>query len=72
MIWGELVYGKITNSSKEFYKSLINEMAEKGAEGVILGCTEIPLLIKPEDSPVKTYDTATIHAKAILEYAMAK
>ncbi len=70
VIWDELVHGKITASAKRDYIRIIQSLVNKGAEGVILGCTEIPLLIKPEDSPVKTYDTASIHAKAILEYAL--
>ncbi|MHA1515008.1 MAG: aspartate/glutamate racemase family protein, partial [Candidatus Heimdallarchaeaceae archaeon] len=43
---------------------------QEGAEGVILGCTEIPLLIKQEDSPIPVFDTTTLHAMAALEYAM--
>lgn len=70
VIWNELVHGKITEKAKQGYKGVIDKMVKNGAEGVILGCTEIPLLIKPNDSPVKTYDTTTIHAKAILDYAL--
>ena len=69
IIWEELVHGKITEPSRGKYKSIISTLADSGAQGIILGCTEIPLLIKQEDSPVKTYDTTTIHAKAILDYA---
>lgn len=71
IIWDELVLGKITEQSKCKYKSIISRLAESGAQGIILGCTEIPMLIKQEDSPIKTYDTTTIHAKAILDYATA-
>jgi aspartate racemase len=70
IIWEELVHGIIKDSSKEIYKMIVRSLQLRGCEGVILGCTEIPMLIKPEDSPVKTYDTTTIHAKAILEYAL--
>ena len=59
---------KALNADEGF--EIIDELVENGAEGIILGCTEIPLLIKPSDSPVKTYDTTTIHARAILDYAM--
>lgn len=69
VIWDELVHGKITEEAKKGYLAIINKMVKNGAEGVILGCTEIPLLIKQEDCPVKIYDTTTIHAKAILDYA---
>lgn len=70
IIWDELVHGMTTLSSRQKYKSIIAHLVDSGAQGVILGCTEIPLLIKPGDVPVKTYDTTTIHAKAILEYAL--
>lgn len=70
VIWDELVHGKITDSAREGYKRVIDGLVKRDAQGVVLGCTEIPLLIKPEDSQVKTYDTATIHARAILEYAL--
>jgi len=70
VIWNELVHGKITDKARERYKGVIDRLVQRGAEGVILGCTEIPLLIKPSDSPIKTYDTTTIHARAILDYAM--
>lgn len=70
IIWEELVHGVIKDSSREIYKIIVRSLQSRGCEGVILGCTEIPMLIKPEDSPIKTYDTTTIHAKAILEYAL--
>lgn len=70
VIWEELVHGKVTYAAKQGYQEIIQKMVNRGAQGVILGCTEIPLLIKPEDVPLKTYDTATIHAKAILGYAL--
>lgn len=71
VIWKELVKGIFLDESRNNYKGIIQNLAERGAQGVILGCTEIPLLIKPEDSPVRTYDTGAIHARAILKYAMS-
>jgi aspartate racemase len=68
VIWNELVHGIITDESKIGYERIIDDLVKRGAQGVILGCTEIPLLIT--DSPVRTYDTAIIHAKAVLDYAM--
>jgi aspartate racemase len=68
VIWNELVYGNIREESKAKYLGIISKM--QNIQGVILGCTEIPLLVKPEDCPLKIYDTATIHADAILEYAL--
>ena len=70
IIWEELVHGKITDSAREGYKRVIDELVKRNARGVVLGCTEITLLIKPEDCVIKTYDTATIHARAILDYAL--
>ena len=70
IIWRELVHGKITDTSKRMYQEVIDKLVNKGAKGIILGCTEIPLLIKQSDSPVKVYDTTAIHARAILNYAM--
>jgi aspartate racemase len=66
----ELVRGKLTEDSKSEYVRIINELIGFGAEGIILGCTEIPLLIKQKDSSVPLLDTATIHAEAALEYAL--
>jgi aspartate racemase len=71
VVFDELIYGKISDASREEYKRIIAKLVEKGAQGIILGCTEIPMLIKPEDVSVKTYDTTDIHAKAILEHALA-
>ncbi len=71
VIWDELVTGTITEKAKKGYLEIIEKLCDRGAEGIILGCTEIPLLIKPEDSPVTTYDTTTLHAHAILDYALA-
>ena len=45
---------------------------QQGAQGVILGCTEIPLLIKQQDSPIPVFDTALIHATAAVEFALEK
>jgi len=66
----ELVQGKLLENSKSEYLRIINELTCLGAEGIILGCTEIPLLIKQKDSPVPLLDTAIIHADAALEYAL--
>jgi aspartate racemase len=57
-------------SSKKRFKQIIGKLVENGAEGIILGCTEIPLLIKQEDVSVPIFDTAEIHAKAAVEFAL--
>ncbi|MHC1682219.1 MAG: aspartate/glutamate racemase family protein [Clostridiaceae bacterium] len=70
VIYDELCKGEIKDSSKEKYKEIIRNVARKGAEGVILGCTEIPLLIKQEDVDIEVFDTTTIHAVSAVEYAL--
>ncbi|OXS57179.1 aspartate racemase [Bacillus sp. V-88] len=62
VIFEELCLGKMEQSSKEYFKSVIQKLVDRGAEGVILGCTEIGLLIKPDDSEVPLFDTTVIHA----------
>ncbi len=70
VIFKELTFHIIKPESKRGYLEVIGRLQQEGAEGVILGCTEIPLLIKQEDSPIPVFDTTTIHAMAALEYAM--
>ena len=70
VIFDELVHHILTPESKEGYLEVIKSLQEAGAEGVILGCTEIPLLIKQEDSPIPVFDTTTIHALAALKFAL--
>jgi len=70
VIYNELCLGKIKTSSKEKYIKIINNLVKNGAEGIILGCTEIPLLIKQEDVEISLFDTTTIHAKSAVEYAL--
>jgi aspartate racemase len=64
VIFNELCLGKVLDSSREEYQRIIKGMKLQGAEGVILGCTEIGMLIKEEDSVLPTYDTTIIHATA--------
>jgi len=70
VIYEELVVGKILQNSKEQYIDIIQQMVKQGAEGIILGCTEIGLLIHEEDSQVPLFDTTRIHAEAAVEYAL--
>ncbi len=71
VIYRELVLGQVHPASKEAYKRAIEHLVTRGAQGVILGCTEIMLLITQEDSPVPIFDTTTIHAQAAVDYALA-
>jgi aspartate racemase len=71
VIYNELCMGTIKSASKKAYVDIIERWVGEGAEGVILGCTEIGLLVKKEDSSVPIFDTAQIHAMAAVEYALS-
>jgi len=71
IIYDELVLGKIKSESREAYKRFIEKLIMAGAQGIILGCTEIGLLVKDEDSRVPLFDTTTIHAVAAVEMALS-
>ncbi len=71
VIFEELVHSILKDESKRGYLEVIKRLQEKGAEGAILGCTEIPLLVKQEESPIPVFDTTTIHALAVLKYALS-
>lgn len=70
VIYEELVLGKIEQRSKAQYIDIMDRLVREGAQGIILGCTEIGLLIHQEDSRVPLFDTTRIHAKAAVEYAL--
>ena len=70
VIYEELVLGKIEASSRDEFARITDELARSGAQGVILGCTEIGLLLKQDAAPVPLYDTAVIHAEAAAELAL--
>lgn len=70
VIYEELCLGKITPRSRAEYLRIIDTMAAAGAEGVILGCTEIGLLVNQTDTQVRLFDTTAIHAAKAVEYAL--
>jgi len=70
VIYDELVAGQIRDESRAGFVAIIHKLAERGAEGVILGCTEIPLLVSEADAGMSLFDTTTIHAEAALNYAL--
>lgn len=72
VIFEELCLGNINQTSKEYFKKTIKNLVDKGAEGIILGCTEIGLLIKQEDSEVPIFDTTVIHAMESVNKAIEK
>lgn len=70
IIYNELVLGEINEPSRQTYIDVIGKLQDAGAGGVILGCTEIGLLIKPEHSPIPTFDTTYLHALAAVDFAL--
>jgi aspartate racemase len=71
VIYDELVLGIIKPESRKQYKQIIEKLIAAGAQGIILGCTEIGLLVKDEDSRVPLFDTTIIHAITAVEYALS-
>lgn len=72
VIFEELVVGKIDPASKARFVEIMNELIEDGAQGIILGCTEIGLLVNQSDVRVPVFDTTEIHARAAVEYAVGE
>ncbi|WP_458097984.1 aspartate/glutamate racemase family protein [Roseomonas sp. WA12] len=72
VIYEELVQGRVEPSSRQVYREVITRLVERGAEAIILGCTEIMLLVRPEDSPVPLFDTTAIHAEAAVDLALGE
>ena len=71
IIYAELVAGQVLPASREITRGIIARLVEAGAEAVILGCTELMLLVKPEDSVVPVFDTTALHAEAAVAFALA-
>ena len=69
-IYDELCLGQVEGESKNRFVLIIKRLKERGGEGVILGCTEISLLIKQKDSPLELFDTTAIHARAAVDFAL--
>lgn len=71
VIFDELMHGRIREESRQGYREVIARLVTAGAEGVVLGCTEIELLVGADDSPVPVFATTRIHVEAAVESAMA-
>ena len=71
LIYEEPSRGQFLDSSAEFLRAAIQRLADRGAEGVILGCTELSLLVKPEESEIPLFDTTELHALAAVDRALA-
>ena len=72
VIFQELCLGRIEAASKAAYLRIIRDLSDQGSQAVILGCTEIGLLVSPADTSVALYDTTVIHAAKAVEYALSK
>lgn len=70
IIYNELCCGEVSEFSRQVYLEIMGDLVNQGAQGVILGCTEIALLVKPEHTDIKLYDTTEIHALRAVEYAL--
>lgn len=70
IIYEELVRGVIREESRQVYQEVIAKLAADGAQGVILGCTEIPLLVKQADVSIPVFDSTALHAQAAVEWAL--
>ena len=71
-IYEELSKGVILDNTKKTFIEIIDKLAGLGADGVILGCTEIPMLIKTQDCPLPLFDTTKIHARAAVDFALGR
>jgi len=72
IIYDELCVGEIRQASRERYKDIMDNLVRRGAQGIILGCTEIGLLVGQEDASVPVFDTTKIHAEAAVEFALER
>lgn len=71
VIYNELCQGEVKEPSRAAYVRIISNLVKRGAQGIVLGCTEIPLLVKQKDVAVPMFDTTSIHAKHAVEVALA-
>jgi aspartate racemase len=71
VIYEELCVGIVDDGSRDEYRRIMRDLAARGAEGILLGCTEIDLLVGEEDSPVPVFDTTRLHAQRAVELALA-
>ncbi len=70
VIYDELCQGVVDDGSRQEYRRVMAELADRGAEGILLGCTEIDLLVGPEDAPVPVFDTTRLHARRAVDLAL--
>ncbi len=70
VIYEELAHGRLVESSREEFRRIMRSLVARGVDGIILGCTEIPLLVGPRDATVPVFDTTAIHAQAAVDWAL--
>ncbi len=70
IIFGELVYGKVLEDSKSYFLNVITGLKSQGCDAVVLGCTEIPLIVLPDESPLPVLDSTRILARAALTFSL--
>jgi len=70
VIYNELCLGIVREQSRQAYREVIDRLVAQGAQGIILGCTEIAMLVSPADSPVPVFDTTAIHASSAVEFSL--
>jgi aspartate racemase len=71
IVYAEMAKGQFLDASRREARAVIAKMVARGAQGVVLGCTEFPILLKPDDATVPLYDTTTLHAMATVDMALA-
>ncbi|MEN6311030.1 MAG: amino acid racemase, partial [Acidobacteriota bacterium] len=71
ILYNELCLGRIKDASKEAFRKIIGRLEARGAQGVVLGCTEIPLIVKQEDYALPVFDTTALHARAAVALALS-
>ena len=71
VIYDELCQGKVLDSSRQQYQRIIEQLKQRGAQAVILGCTEIGLLIAPQNSSLPVLDTTELHAKSAVDFMLS-
>jgi aspartate racemase len=72
IIYQELCLGQVNDASRRAYQRVISDLGARGAQAIILGCTEIAMLIHPEDSPLPLFDTTALHARSAAHWALSE
>ena len=71
VIYEELVLGMVKDESREMFLTIMNKLADQGAEGIIEGCTEIVMLVQQKHTPIPLFDTTALHAQKAVEMALS-